>query len=86
MQWRKKASTDALKCWRERTLKAPEWQQTATYPLPAKCPRPTHILVSEVSSSNAMEKEGFTRCIEILEGKEVKITRVATDHHISIAS
>ena len=29
------------------------------------------IQVSEVSSSSAMEKEGFTRCIEMLEGKGV---------------
>ena len=44
------------------------------------------VQVSEVSSSNAMEKEGFTRSIEMLEGKGVNITRVATDRHVSIAS
>ena len=44
------------------------------------------VQVSEVSSSNAMEKEGFTRCIEMLERKGVNITRVATDRHVSIAS
>ena len=42
--------------------------------------------VSEVSSSNAMEKEGLTRSIEMLEGKGVNITRVATDRNVSIAS
>ena len=42
------------------------------------------VPVSEVSSSNAMEKEGFTRCVELLEGKGVKINRVATDRHVSI--
>ena len=44
------------------------------------------VQVSEVSSSNAMEKEGFTRCIEMLEGKGVTIGRVATDRHVSISS
>ena len=44
------------------------------------------VQVSEVSSSNAMEKEGFSRCIERLEGKGVKISRVATDRHVSISS
>ena len=44
------------------------------------------VQVSEVSSSNAMEKEVFTRCVEMLEGKGVNITRVAAGHHVSIAS
>ena len=44
------------------------------------------VQVSEVSSSNAMEKEGFTRCIEMLEAKGVNIGRVATDRHVSISS
>ena len=44
------------------------------------------VQVSEVSSSNAMEKEGFTRCMEMLEGKGVNISRVATDRHVSISS
>ena len=44
------------------------------------------VQVSEVSSSNAMEKEGFTRCIELLEGKGVNKCRVATDSHVSISS
>ena len=42
--------------------------------------------VSEVTSSNAMEKEGFSRCIELSEGKGVKISRVATDRYVSISS
>ena len=29
------------------------------------------VQVSEVTLSNAMEKEGFSRCIEILESKDV---------------
>ena len=44
------------------------------------------VQVSEVASSNAMEKEGFSRCIELLEGKGVKISTVATDRHVSISS
>ena len=44
------------------------------------------VQVSEVTSSNATEKEGFSRCIELLEGKGVKISRVATDRHVSISS
>ena len=44
------------------------------------------VQVTEVSSSNAMEKEGFTRCIEMLEGKGVNISRVTTDRHVSISS
>ncbi|XP_068758424.1 uncharacterized protein [Montipora capricornis] len=44
------------------------------------------VQVSVVSSSNAVEKEGFTRCIELLEGKGVNITIVATDRHVSISS
>lgn len=44
------------------------------------------VQVSEVSSSNAMEKEGFSRCMELLEGNGVKISRVATDRHVSISS
>ena len=44
------------------------------------------VQVSEVSSSNTMEKGGFCRCIELLEGKGVKISRVATDRLVSISS
>ena len=44
------------------------------------------IKVFKVSLSNAMEKEGFTRCIELLEGKGVNTSRVATDHHVSMSS
>ena len=43
------------------------------------------VQVSEGTSSNAMEK-GFSRCIELLEGKGVKISRVATDCDVSISS
>ena len=44
------------------------------------------VQVSEVTSSNPMEKEGFSRCIEMLESKDVTISRIATDHHVSISS
>ena len=44
------------------------------------------IQVSEVTSSNAMEKEGFSRCIEILESNDVTINRIATDRHVPISS
>ena len=44
------------------------------------------IQVSEVTSSNAMEKEGFTRCIEFLESKDITINMIATDRHVSISS
>ena len=40
---------------------------------------------TEVSSSNAMEKEGFERCLKEVE-ECVPIQRIATDWHISIAS
>ena len=40
---------------------------------------------TEVSSSNAMEKEGFERCLKEVE-ECVPIQRIATDRHISIAS
>ena len=33
-----------------------------------------------------MEKEGFPQCIEMLEGKDVAISRIATDGHVSITS
>ena len=41
------------------------------------------VQVSEVISSNAMEKEGLSRCIEMLESKNVS---TATDYHVSISS
>ena len=41
------------------------------------------VQVSEVTSSNAMEKESFSRCIVMLESKEVTISRIATDCHVS---
>ena len=44
------------------------------------------VQVSEVTSSNAMEKEGFSRCIEMLESNNVTISRIATDRHVSISS
>lgn len=33
--------------------------------------------------SNSMEKEGFTRCIELLGGKDITISRMATNRHVS---
>ena len=44
------------------------------------------VQVSEVTSSNAMEKEGFSRCIELLRSNNVTISRIATDRHVSISS
>ena len=44
------------------------------------------VQVSEVTSSNAMEKEGFKRCIESLEDDRVQIDWIATDRHVSISS
>ena len=44
------------------------------------------VQVSEVTSSNAMEKEGFSRCIELLERNDVTISRIATDRHVTISS
>ena len=42
--------------------------------------------VTEVTSLNAMEKEGFKRCIQDLGREEVSIKRIATDRHTSISS
>ena len=44
------------------------------------------VQVSEVTSSNAMEKEGLKRCIESLEDDRVKIDWIATDRHVSTSS
>lgn len=44
------------------------------------------IQVSEVSSSNAMEREGFDRCMANISNKGAKIQVVATDCHIGIAA
>ena len=44
------------------------------------------VQVSEVSSSNAMEKEGFSRCLQDLEEKGIAINRIASDRHVSISS
>ena len=46
-----------------------------------------HIVqVSEVSSSNAMEREGFRRCMDTMSAKGAHIEVVATDGHIGIAA
>jgi len=44
------------------------------------------VQVSEVTSSNAMAKEGFKCCIESLEDDRVQIDRIATDRYVSISS
>ena len=44
------------------------------------------VQVTEVTSSNAMEKEGFERCFQDLAREEVTIKRIATDRHTSISS
>ena len=59
MQWRKRASPDALKCWKGRELTSPEWQQTAMYPSPAACPRTTHTLV--INMMNGICPSGWSK-------------------------
>ena len=44
------------------------------------------VQVTEVTSSNAMEKEGFERCLAGLQAEDVTIRRIATDRHTSISS
>ena len=44
------------------------------------------VQVSEVTSSNAMEREGFARCMENIQDKGAKVKVVATDRHVSIKS
>ena len=44
------------------------------------------VQVTEVSSSNAMEKEGFVRCLNSLEDDGISISTITTDRHTSIAS
>ena len=44
------------------------------------------VQVTEVTSSNAMEKEGFKRCKELLGGKDITISRITTDRYVSITS
>ncbi|KAK3745443.1 hypothetical protein QZH41_005084 [Actinostola sp. cb2023] len=44
------------------------------------------VPVTEVTSSNAMEKEGFVKCLDSLEDDDVSISCITTDRHISIAS
>ena len=44
------------------------------------------VQVSEVTSCNAMDKEGFKHCIESLEGDRVEVDRIDTDRHVSISS
>ena len=44
------------------------------------------VQVAEVTSSNATEKEEFTRCIQLLEGKDITIGRITTDRYVSITT
>ena len=44
------------------------------------------VQVTEVTSSNAMEKEGFERYLAGLQAEDVTIRRIATDRHTSISS
>lgn len=39
-----------------------------------------------MTSSNAMEREGFRRCMENIQGKGAQVKVVATDRHVSIKS
>lgn len=42
--------------------------------------------VSEVSSSNVVEKEGFSPCAKDLKEKGVKVSRIGADRHLSAAA
>ena len=44
------------------------------------------VQVSEVTSSNAMEREGFKRCMDNIQERGAHIEVVATDWHVSIKS
>ena len=44
------------------------------------------VQVSEVTSGNAMERDGFARCMENIQDKGAKVKVVATDRHGSIKS
>ena len=44
------------------------------------------VQVTEVTSSNAMEREGFKRCMEKIQGNGAQVKVVATDRHVSIKS
>ena len=44
------------------------------------------VQVSEVTSSNAMERERFKRCMENIHDRGANIKVVATDRHVSIWS
>ena len=43
------------------------------------------VQVTEVTSSNAMEKEGFERCFNQLNNNEIKVNQITTDRHPSIS-
>jgi hypothetical protein len=43
------------------------------------------VQVSEVSSSNAMEKHGCSRSLDYLQSKDIKVNQLATDRHTGIA-
>ena len=44
------------------------------------------VQVTEVTSSNAMEREGFKRCMEKIQGNGAQVKVLATDRHVSIKS
>jgi len=44
------------------------------------------VQVSEVTSSNAMEREGFKRCMKHIQGMGAKVKVVVTDRRVSIKS
>ena len=44
------------------------------------------VQVTEETSSNAMEKEGFEHCLTGLQSEDVTIRRIAADRHTSISS
>ena len=42
------------------------------------------LQVTEVKNSNAMELEGLKRCVDHVEGENVKIAKLATDRHVQV--
>lgn len=44
------------------------------------------VQVTETTSSNAMEKEGFVRCLDNLDDEDITIHTITTDRHTSITS
>ena len=61
---------------------APIQQSMDTHTNKVLCFNIVHI--KEVTSSNAMKKEGFIRCIDEIENHQLSIQTVSTDRHASV--